>query len=168
MLTTTSPALSVASLLAARDAKRRKDREAEEQLMRKKQEELDAFKRRLDEFKLTDDRVEAVLVRIKRAFENNEAELMLTSFPSSFCTDHGRAVNNPEPPRKNAGSERDREPEWLRTLPSGARQIYDYWKAHLKPGGFGFSARLISFNDGLPGDVGLFFSWPRSSSDPNR
>src|SRR3954447_12460679 len=104
----TTPTLSVTSLFAERDAKRRKDREADEQLTRKKQEELDAFKQRLDEFKLSDDRVEAVLVRIKRAFENNESELMLTSFPSSFCTDRGRAVNNPEPPRKNDASEGDR------------------------------------------------------------
>jgi hypothetical protein len=168
MSQTASPVLTVASLFAERDARRRKDREDEELLHRKKEEELEAFKHRLDEFRLTDGHVQAVLARIKRAFDNGETELMLTSFPSSFCSDGGRAVNNPEPPSKT-GSGQDREPEWLGTLPAGARVVYDYWRTHLKPGGFNLFPRLISFKEGLlPGDIGLFISWPRSSGDLNR
>jgi hypothetical protein len=166
MLEVTGPVFSVASLFAEREAKRRKDREAEEQLRRKKEEELAAFKKRLDEFQLTEDRVQAVLARIKRAFEDGESELMLTSFPSSFCTDSGRAVNNPERPGKGKPGE-EGEPKWLATLPAGARKVHEYWKTDLKPGGFGFSARVVSFDDGFPGDVGLFLSWPRSSGGLN-
>ena len=49
------------------------------------------------------------------------------------------------------------------TLPSGVHQVFDYWKANLKPGGFKFEARIINYPGGMPGDVGLFFSWPKDS-----
>ena len=153
---------SVASLFAERDERRRREQAAKDQLEKRKEEELAAFKARLDSFQVTDDIVQAVLTRIRRAFDRGEFELMLTSFPSSFCSDDGRAVNNadrdpPTPPGQ--------EPAWLATLPKGARPVYDYWKANLAPGGFGFSARIISYPDGKPGDVGLFFSWPRSAME---
>lgn len=160
---------SVAALFAERDEQRRREREAEEQLKQQQEEELAAFKKRLDEFEVTDAAIEAVRVRIRRAFERGETELMLTSFPSSFCTDRGRAVNNADlppinKPKDGAAAEHD-EPGWLDTLPRGARAVYEYWERNLKPGGFGFGARIINFPGGMPGDVGLFLSWPKSSMD---
>jgi hypothetical protein len=163
-----SPVLTVAELFAERDARRRRDQEAEEKLKRKKAEEVVEFRKRLEDFKLTNEHVEAVFHRINRAFEQGETELMLTSFPSSFCTDDGRAIINAgappiNKPDKNAPP--PREPEWLSTLPRGARPIFDYWKQHLEPGGFTFSARIINYPDGKPGDVGLFFGWPKSAME---
>src|SRR4051812_43815436 len=118
--------LSVAALFAERDARRRQELEAEEQLKRKKQEELADFRNRLENFHLTDAHIDTVLYRIKRAFERGETDLMLTAFPSSFCTDDGRAIitagappiNKPD---KNAPP--PSEPEWLATLPKDARPI---------------------------------------------
>src|SRR3954453_4863011 len=109
------PALSVADLFAERDARYRAEREAAEQLQRKKEEELAAFKDRLENFQLSDDRVQAVFTRIKRAFERGETELILTSFPSSFCTDDGRAITNAgaPPTNKSKGPSVSDEPEWL-------------------------------------------------------
>lgn len=163
------PTLTVAALYAERDERRRRDREAEEQLTRKRQEELAQFKKRLDDFKLTDERVAAVFDRIRRAFERGETELMLTSFPSDFCTDKGRAISNASAPSINKPDPKEKarpqEPEWLATLPAGAHQVYDYWQVHLKPGGFNFTARIINYPDGMPGDVGLFFSWPKSAME---
>ena len=43
------------------------------------------------------------------------------------------------------------------------RVVCQYWKENLRPGGFQLSARIVSFPDGKPGDVGLFFTWPRSA-----
>lgn len=154
--------ISVASLFAERDERRRREQLAQEQLDKRKQEELAAFKERLDNFELTDDLVQAVLTRIRRAFDRGETELMITSFPSSFCTDDGRAVNNAD---REAPVRAGQEPPWLSTLPKGAKPVYDYWKANLAPGGFGFNARIINYPDGKPGDVGLFFSWPRSAME---
>lgn len=170
MTDTVRPGLSVAGLFAERDARRQRDKEAEEQLKRRQKEELAAFKKRLDEFQLTDAHVEAVIGRIKRAFERGETELMLTSFPSSFCTDSGRSVGNADAPPINRPDKRAKsvgspEPEWLVTLPAGARPVYEYWRDNLRPGGFAFSARIINYPDGKPGDVGLFLSWPKSAMD---
>lgn len=168
MTETDAPALSVAALFAGREERRRREREAEEQLKRTSQEALDEFRKRLDEFEVTDERVRAVAHRIREAFDRGETELMLTSFPSSFCTDAGRAVNNADLPPINRPAEPldaslSREPEWLGTLPRGIRAIYEHWKRHLQPGGFQFSARIINYPGGKPGDVGLFLSWPKSA-----
>jgi hypothetical protein len=161
-------ALSVAALFAERDAQRRRDQEALEQLHRRKEEELAEFKTRLDNFQLTDEVIQSGLGRIKRAFERGETELMFSSFPSAFCTDGGRAIINAgappinKPSKEEAARQAD-EPDWLLTLPVGVRLVYDYWKTNLKPGGFAFGARIINYPGGMPGDVGLFFSWPKSS-----
>lgn len=170
MSAASGPSFSVAALFAERERKRREEKQAEEQLQRKQQEELAEFKRRLDNFELTEARVEAVLGRIRHAFERGETELLLTSFPASFCTDAGRAIGNADvpqinKPKESAATKEDREPEWLATLPAGARVVYGYWKTNLKPGGFGFTARIISYPGGKPGDIGLFFSWPKSLTE---
>lgn len=168
MADTGSPKLSVAGLFADREARRRKERAEEEAMARQRNEELAQFKRRLENFQLTDDIVSAVMERIRRAFDRGETELMLTSFPSSFCSDNGRAIINADAPPINKpkpDEEKPREPEWLATMPAGARLVYNYWKEHLEAGGFRFSARIINYPGGMPGDVGLFFSWPKSETD---
>jgi hypothetical protein len=96
--------------------------------------------------------------------DRGENALMFTSFPSSFCTDSGRAINiSGEPPINEPTDAKVHEPVWLATLPKGVLTIYAYWKDNLQSGGFGFSARMINYPGGMPGDVGLFFSWPRAA-----
>jgi hypothetical protein len=160
--------LSVSALFAEREARLRHDKEAEEQLRRRKEEELAEFRKRLDNFKLTDEIIQSGLDRIKRAFERGETELMIAAFPSDFCTDGGRAIINAGAPPINKPSQaeqaaRSDEPEWLTTLPAGAHHVYDFRKQNLRTGGFGFSARIINYPGGMPGDVGLFFTWPKST-----
>jgi len=162
------PTLSVSALFAERDARRQRDREAEEQLQRRKEEELVEFRQRLDNFQLTDEIIHSGLDRIKRAFERGETELMISSFPSSFCTDGGRAIINAgappiNKPSKEEAAARAEEPEWLATLPAGVRLVHKFWKDNLRSGGFKFEARIINYPGGKPGDVGLFFSWPKDS-----
>ena len=161
-------ALSVAALFAERDALRHRDKQAEEQLHRQRAEELVEYRKRLDNFKLTDEIIQSGLDRIKRAFERGETELMFSSFPSSFCSYGGRAIINAGVPPINKPSKEEmarqaEEPDWLMTLPAGVHQVFDYWKANLKPGGFKFQARIINYPGGMPRDVGLFFSWPKDS-----
>jgi hypothetical protein len=163
-------ALSLSALVAERDAQRRRDSEAAEQFQRRKNEELAEYRKRLDNFRLTDEIIESGLDRIKRAFERGETELMFSSFPSTFCTDDGRRIINAGAPPINKLTDEEaarqaEEPDWLLTLPAGVHQVFDYWKQNLKPGGFGFSARIINYPDGKPGDVGLFFTWSRSGLD---
>ncbi|CAH2603977.1 conserved protein of unknown function [Rhodovastum atsumiense] len=170
MSSATQPILSTTTLFTEREARLRKEKEAEEHLRQQAAEELADYKRRLDTFQMTEAHREIVVNRIRRAFERGETELMLVSFPSSFCSDGGRAVNNADlPPINKPDKEEEaaalREPAWLATLPGGARQVYDFWKASLEPGGFAFSARIVSYQAGVPGEVGLFFSWPKSALD---
>ena len=168
-MSSTGPALSLTAMFADRESRRRKDREEEEQLQRRQEEELASFKKRLNGFELTQDRIDAALARIRRAFERGDTELMLTSFPSSFCSDDGRAVINAAAPPINKPKKdeaaQESVPEWVDTMPKGAALVYDYWRTHLRPGGFGFSARIISYPGGKPGDIGLFLSWPKSSME---
>ncbi|HEX2943625.1 MAG TPA: hypothetical protein VHO91_21395 [Rhodopila sp.] len=169
MAEATSAPFSVATLAAERNARRRLEREAEEQLARRKDEEHAAFKKRLETFQLTPEHIETVKQRIRRAFERGETELMFASFPSDFCTDGGRAINNAGTPPIVAPSEaekkrlQDADPEWLATLPAGARPVYEFWKTKMKPAGFHLSVRIINYPGGKPGDVGMFFSWPKDA-----
>ena len=130
---TSSAALSVAALFAERDARRSRHKESEDQLQRRKEEQLAAYRKRLDDFELTDAVVESALDRIRHVFELGETELMIASFPSTFCTDDGRAIINAGAPPINKPTEEDLaarpdEPEWLVTLPLGVRKVYDYWR----------------------------------------
>jgi hypothetical protein len=167
-----SAPFSVASLFAERDARRRADQQAAEDLSRREQEELAGFKQRLETFQLTQDRIDATYQRIRRAFDRAETEIMISSFPSEFCSDSGRAINNADlpsvvkPSKEEAARLRDAPPVWLATLPAGVRVVYDYWKAHMQPQGFVFAARVIDYPDGKPGNVGLFISWPKNLNDP--
>ena len=156
--------LSVSALVAERDARRAHEHATEKQLKQQEQEHLADYRQRLQAFQVTDANRHAIVDKIRRAFDQGESEVMFMSFPSSFCTDSGRAISNAaEPPinapKPNGGEE---EPEWLATLPAGLRSIYGLWKEQLKPGGFSFGARIVNFPGGKPGDVGLFFSWPKA------
>ena len=169
MSASTARTFSVAALFAERERKRQQETEAEEKLARRKDEERVAFRDRLENFQLKPEHIEAVQLRIRRAFERGETELLLVSFPSEFCTDSGRAITSAGAPpvvQSSKGDEaklKDAEPEWLKTLPHGARPIYEYWRSELHPAGFGFSVRILDFPGGMPGNVGLFFNWPKSS-----
>lgn len=165
-----NPALSVSAHFAEPEERRRQDKEAAELLQPPKQEEFAEFRKRLDNFQLTDETVRAGLERIRRAFERGENELMIASFPSSFCTDDSQAIINAGAPpiTKPSEEEATQKPDesvWLAAMPAGARQVYNYWKDKLKPEGTQFAAGIINYPGGMPGDVGLFVSWPKSALD---
>jgi hypothetical protein len=151
MLNAPGATLSVTELFARRDEPRPRDMAAEEQLHRCKEEEFADYRHRLDNFCLTDEIIQSGLDRIRRACERGETELTIASFPSVFCNDGGRAIINAsappinEPSREEAYKRVD-EPQLLTTMPAGVRQVHDFWKANLKPGGFG-----------------VFFSWPKNA-----
>ena len=165
-----SEAVSVAALFAEREARRRSEQEAAERLQRRNEEELAAYKQRIENFHLVDDMVPGQLERLKRAFERGESELMVASFPCDFCTDGARSVINAgEPPinkpTKEEAARQAEQPDWLLTMPAGIRTAHEYWKKHLKAGGFGFAARVISYPGGKPGDIGIFITWPKSPAE---
>jgi hypothetical protein len=167
-------ALSIDTLFAERRARLQRDSDAEQHLKQLADEKASEYRQRLADYRMTAEQCELLLGRIKRAFDKNEAELMLVSFPSSFCTDGGRTINNVGEPPINVPDpvavqkSEEAPPAWLATLPAGMATVYAYWRTALKPGGFGFDARIINYPGGMPGDVGLFISWPKDPPDAPR
>jgi CBS domain-containing protein len=96
--------------------------------------------------KLSDESWQHMLKNARAAAQKGEEEQLLLRFPCELCTDHGRAVNAPDP-------------SWPATLRGIAAEVFMRWKKELQPHGFGLLARVIEFPDGVPGDIGLYLEW---------
>ncbi|NKQ84941.1 hypothetical protein [Rhizobium ruizarguesonis] len=83
---------------------------------------------------------------VMKAAADGKSEAMVYSFPSSFCTDSGRAINSARP-------------EWPTTLQGKAKEIYDLFGEVARPHGYKLKAMVISFPGGMPGDIGFFLNW---------
>ncbi|HYH47502.1 MAG TPA: histidine kinase [Thermoanaerobaculia bacterium] len=91
---------------------------------------------------------EIAMVRrlVANAVKDGKMEAMVYSFPSTLCTDSGRAINNSDP-------------RWPETLQGKAREFYDRYQEFGKPGGYKLKAMVINFPGGIPGDIGFFLNW---------
>lgn len=89
---------------------------------------------------------ERVAKVVRAAAERGEREVMAVRFPSTYCTDGGRAINN-------------FEHGWHDTLTGFAKRAYDFWQKELEPNGYKLRAQILDFPGGVPGDVGLFLRW---------
>jgi len=89
----------------------------------------------------------AVIKRlVTKAAADGKCEALIYSFPSTFCTDSGRAINN-------------NLPGWQKTLQGKAKELLELFEEVAKPQGYGLKAMIINFPDGMPGDVGFFLTW---------
>ncbi len=87
-----------------------------------------------------------MLHRAHEAAANGMEESLLLQFPAALCLDGGRAINVAEA-------------DWPTSLRGEPAELYLRWERDLKPRGFTLSARMLTFPDGKPGDVGLFLGW---------
>jgi hypothetical protein len=129
----------------AEDREMAKVREA---LDRKRKEEEEAQHLR-DAFMngdLRPDVTEMLNTAVRRAAEQDQHEIMVMSFPSAWCTDHGRAINNGDA-------------DWPGSLQGRAKKGHEFYEEHLKPLGYKARAQILNYRDGIPGDVGLFLGW---------
>lgn len=83
---------------------------------------------------------------VQRAAERGESEILVMRFPSTFCSDGGRAINN-------------LDPNWPGSLSGQAKAAYDVWEKELKARGFKLRAEVLDFPGGIVGDIGLYLSW---------
>lgn len=141
--------LTINELFAEKAAAEAKHKAEEAAAEAQHKAELHAFSERIQTYEITQEDRDRAIKRIKRAFEAGERELMLVKFPSELCEDGGRRINN-------------HLDGWQDTLPGVFHKIYLWWEEELKPGGFSFSARIIDFPGGMPGDVGIFIGWPQT------
>ena len=97
---------------------------------------------------LSDQAWHRMLHEARLAAQKGQEEHLLLRFPCELCSDHGRAVNAPDP-------------SWPTTLRGLAAEVFMRWKEELRSCGFSLHARVVEFPDGLPGDIGLFLAWGR-------
>jgi hypothetical protein len=121
---------------------------AKEALERHRKEQAEESKLREDfmERELRPDAIDRFNTWVRRAAGQGRHEIEIGRFPSQYCTDHGRAINNFE-----AG--------WPDTLTGIARRAYDTFKIHLEPQGYKMRAQILNYPDGGLGEVGLFITW---------
>ena len=67
-------------------------------------------------------------------------------FPSQYCTDHGRAINN-------------LEEGWPETLTGAARRVHEAYAQHLQAQGYKIRAQILNYPDGGLGEVGIYIGW---------
>jgi CBS domain-containing protein len=101
--------------------------------------------------KLSEESWQHMLRNARAAAQKGEEEQLLLRFPCELCTDHGRAVNAPDP-------------NWPATLRGIAAEVFMRWKKELQPHGFGLAARVIDFPDGVPGDIGIYLEWGKKEA----
>jgi CBS domain-containing protein len=87
-----------------------------------------------------------LLERAELAAKQGEKEFPLDRFPSELCSDGGRMIDVAEK-------------GWETTLQGKPAELVERWRSELKPKGFGLVARIVSYVDGVLGDVGLFLTW---------
>ncbi len=87
-----------------------------------------------------------VSTAVRRAAERGEQRVLVIQFPSDWCTDRGRAINN-------------FDAAWPKTLTGFAQRAYAYYQKELQPLGYGLKAEILNFPGGVPGDVGLYLTW---------
>jgi hypothetical protein len=119
--------------------------EAAEDARKQKQKEKELH----DEFlkrDLAPDLVNRLALMVRKAAERGEKEVTVFTFPSKFCSDRGRAINNADP-------------NWPQSLEGVAKRGYEFFQRELKPQGYRLQAQIQDFPEGLPGDVGFKLSW---------
>jgi hypothetical protein len=100
---------------------------------------------------VTEQEIAVVRRLVANAVKDGKFEAMVYSFPSSLCTDSGRAINN---------ADRD----WPSTLQGKAKEFYERYQTFGKPQGYKLKAMIINFPGGIPGDVGFFLDWSQDQT----
>jgi len=83
---------------------------------------------------------------VRDAAEQGLHEVLVLRFPSTFCKDGGRRINN-------------FEPDWPNSLQGFGKTAFDYYEKELRPLGFTLRAEILNFPGGMPGDVGMYLRW---------
>jgi CBS domain-containing protein len=96
--------------------------------------------------RITDANWSEMLEKAKLAARSGEQEFLMLRFPSDLCSDGGRKIDVAEE-------------SWEETLRGAAADLYGRWKTELKPQGFGLSARIVSYDEGIVGDIAIYLTW---------
>lgn len=140
------PLISAEELRVKMAKKQAEEAERKLQAKSKHEEELNELKTYFMTSKITDEERRQFRQKVYRLAEQGQSELMVFSFPSEFCSDGGRAINN-------------KEPDWPKSLTGRAKQAFDLWEQNSKHLGFKLEARVLNYPKGIIGEIGLFVLW---------
>ena len=87
-----------------------------------------------------------VALIVNRAATAGLTEVQVHRFPNALTTDHGRAINQ-------------QEPGWENTLTGLPKEMYQFWERQLRPRGYKLRFQIVSWPDGMPGDIGITLKW---------
>lgn len=113
---------------------------------KKQEKEREALREAFMHTEVGAEAYERVNTAVCRAAEQGANQVMIFSFPASYCNDGGRRINNSEP-------------DWPDSLEGFAKKAYRFYEKELKPLGYRARAEIIDFPDGFPGNVGMFLKW---------
>ena len=136
-------AKEIRSLMAEKEMEEAKKAQARHERAAKEAAE---FKDYFMSSEVTDEDRQRIAAKIERLAGQGQTEMCVLTFPSDFCSDGGRAVNN-------------FLPQWQDTLTGRAAGIFKLWEEVGKPLGFKLEARVLNYPKGIIGDIGLFVRW---------
>ena len=87
-----------------------------------------------------------LLERARAAAAHGEKSFELIRFPCDLCSDGSRKIDVAEA-------------DWPTTLRGEAAEFYTRWERELRAVGFGLSAQIVDYLDGMPSNVALFLNW---------
>ena len=126
-----------------------KETEKLREVLARRQKEEDEENRARQDFmarEIRPDGIERFNGWVRRAAEQGRNEIEILRFPSQYCTDHGRAINN-------------FDADWPRTLTGFAEKVYAAYLEYLKPREYTIRAQILNYPDGGLGEVGLYVGW---------
>lgn len=138
--------------LSVKDLKRiaeEKETAKLQEILARRGKEEEEEKRTREEFmerEIRPDGIERFNSWVQRAAEQGRNEIEILRFPSQYCSDKGRAINN-------------LEEGWPETLTGGARKLYDAYVQHLQAQGYKIRAQILNYPDGGLGEVGIYIGW---------
>ncbi|WP_431857603.1 hypothetical protein [Azospirillum sp.] len=116
------------------------------ELDKKRQKDQDSVRDAFMNQHVRPDAKERFTRAVREAAERGVREIQVVRFPSSWCTDGGRAINN-------------FESDWPNSLTGFAREAYEVYEHALRQKGYKLRAQILDYPGGMPGDVGLFLRW---------
>jgi len=138
--------VSAEQLRMAMLAKELEKAEASAKVRAEAEHELQEFTADFLRHSITEAEIAMVRRVVTNAVAEGKLEALVYSFPSSLCSDGGRAINNAEA-------------DWPETLQGKAREFYERYEKFGRPQGYHLKAMVINFPGGVPGDIGLFLNW---------
>jgi len=88
----------------------------------------------------------ALLERARIAAAHGENSFELIRFPCDLCSDGGRKIGVAEA-------------DWPTTLRGEAAEFHARWERDLRAAGFGLTAQVAEYVDGIPSEVALCLTW---------